>query len=457
MDTSRLTERLRGIIGTRPRVSDGPPTEVAPDTVPSEAPAVVRAATPAAKAARRVEEARLVARAREALGGDWRECGGHRAFVVERRWAPEATYGRERVGDLAASLSEAMAAAPVLAAGAPAAAPLVFFDLETTGLSGGAGTYAFLVGCGRFEPDGAFVVRQYVMLRYADEAAMLRAVGEEIGAAGALVSFNGKSFDVPVLETRYLFHRQVWAGAGRPHIDVLHPARRFWREPDMASCALGVLETTVLGARRHGDVPGFEIPERYFGFVRSGDAEPLAGVLEHNRLDLLSLAGLAARLLTLVAGGSHLTRTGREALALGAVYERCGRRDEACEAFARATAFEANRPASDVRLDALRAPALAHRRARRFDEAAAAWRQIMQTRACPRPLIREATEALAIHHEHRSRDLDAARVFALRTLQSGGSDQTAIDAAQRRISRLERKMMRRESPWRPGPLVAEDE
>ena len=101
------------------------------------------------------------------------------------------------------------------------------------------------------------------MPRYADERSMLTTVAGELERAGALVSFNGKSFDAPVLETRYLFHRLAWAGAGRPHVDVLHPARLFWGDSP-AGCSLGALEQDVLGARRSGDVPGFEIPRATF-------------------------------------------------------------------------------------------------------------------------------------------------------------------------------------------------
>src|SRR5213079_2321368 len=95
--------------------------------------------------------------------------------------------------------------------------------------SGGAGTHAFLVGCGWFEADGGFLTRQFLMVRYSDERPLLATVAGELARAGALVSFNGKSFDAPVLETRYLFHRLDWIGGGMPHVDVLHPARRFWK------------------------------------------------------------------------------------------------------------------------------------------------------------------------------------------------------------------------------------
>ena len=104
----------------------------------------------------------------------------------------------------------------------------MFFDLETTGLSGGAGTLAFLVACGWFDADGAFVTRQHVLTEFSHERSMLGAMAGDLASAGTLVSFNGKSFDAPVLETRHLFHRLEWMFGAVPHIDVLHPSRNFW-------------------------------------------------------------------------------------------------------------------------------------------------------------------------------------------------------------------------------------
>src|SRR5580765_2265906 len=159
------------------------------------------------------------------LGGDW--CGD--CFVVDRRWPPSARYGKEAVGTFAQCLDEASAQAVLFADDPPARAPFVFFDLETTGLSGGAGTQAFLVGCGRFAADGGFQTRQFVLTRHADERPLLETVAGELARAGALVTFNGKSFDASLLETRYLFHRLEWSVRCLPHVDVLHPARQFWK------------------------------------------------------------------------------------------------------------------------------------------------------------------------------------------------------------------------------------
>jgi len=391
------------------------------------------------------------------LGGEWR--GG--CFVVERRWEESARYGRESIGTLAERLEHAAGDAVLYSSGTPACAPFVFFDLETTGLSGGAETQAFLVGCAWFEAGGSFVTRQFLLTRHADERALLETVARELARAGALVSFNGRSFDAPLLETRYLFHRLKWNGRELPHVDVLHPARRFWKHGvarafqarldgaretgalrgDGSSCSLTALERDVVGARRSGDVPGIEIPGRYFQFVRSGDARPLVAVFEHNRLDLLTLAALTARLLHLTRTGPGAARDAREALGLGHAYARGACDERARTAYRNAIdRCRSPRTAYDpIRIEALRSLALACRRARRYEEAASAWGELLAIRGCPPPLQREATEALAIHHEHRRRDLAMAKTFALRSLEAA-EQPLWRDAVQYRLARLERKM-----------------
>ncbi len=411
----------------------------------------------------------------QTLGGEWRQQGADRCFVVERRTPPDATFGGVLVAEMAGVLTCAAAHAPLLTPAAPASPPFLFFDIETTGLSGGAGTCAFLVGCAWFGDDRAFHTRQYVLTNHRDERPMLESVAGELARAGTLVTFNGKSFDAPVLEMRYMFHRLQWPGTRLPHLDVLHPARLFWgtsarlrmdmtdaaREassdrrrlgggghPDVAaewtprSCSLLALEQQILGANRAGDVPGFEIPARYFQFLRNGDARPLGVVFEHNRLDLLSLAGLTTRLLQLVQDGPGKARDAHEALALGRVYQRGGLEDRAVEAFERTMAMSGSLQeslAAPIRVDALRSLACAARRARRHHDAAACWRQLLEVPLCPRNMARQALEALAIHHEHRVRDFGAARTFALGSLNA--AHRTSASArARHRLARLERKL-----------------
>ncbi len=405
MDPLTLAARVRGILGTPGAVVPAIPYEPQDDV----------AAT---------------------LGGTWGGRGGGPFLLVERCRPADDRHGRSELGDLADDLRAASTEASLLCGRPDARAPFLFFDLETSGLSGGAGTLAFLVGCGWFDDQGGFRTRQYLLTRVDDEPVLLDRVASQLSAAGALVSYNGKSFDAPVLETRYLLHRLAWPAAEVPHLDMLHLARRFWR--DEAGCALTTLECQVLGAPRQGDVAGFEIPARYFQFLRDGDGRPLAAVLEHNRLDLLSLAALTARLARLVRLGPAAAHDAREALALGHVLQRAGEMVRAREAFERASEEDGG---GAVRAAALRALALDARRGRRFDEAAAHWRRILEAVGGPAPIVREAMAALAVHHEHRARDLTAARTFALRSLDADARPGWNR-AVRHRVARLDRKLER---------------
>lgn len=433
MDASRLGSRIRDVLrqnGTHPAgLPAPPPSASAPD--------------PAATA--------------DALGGALHDAGGATCVVVEREYPGHGRHGYDRIGECA-RLAGALVGHLGLLAGRetpPARAPLLFFDLETTGLSGGAGTHAFLVGCGCFDGD-VFRTRQFFLTSYAAEPGLLRSVADRLEKAGTLVTFNGKTFDLPVIETRFLFHRLAVPGRDLPHLDMLHPARRMWRsaragtaddamtadaEADGAPrCTLGALEQAVLGVRRTGDVPGSEVPARYFHYVRTGQAGPLEPVFEHNRLDLLSLAGLTVRALRLVDGGVAAARSGRECLALGRLYERVGRRDEAATCYDAAAGWPTggSAEAQSVRIEARRHLAAICRRARRHADAAALWEALIEDGACPPAVAREAAEALAIHHEHRSRNLAAAHAYAQRCLRQ--AEPQARQDARRRLARVERKL-----------------
>ena len=402
----------------------------------------------------------------EVLGGAWQETAGHRYVVVERRYPPGHRHGDVTVADGLPPSAGAWPALDLLAR-TPCRDGLLFIDLETTGLAGGAGTYAFLVGCAWFD-GGSFRVRQYLMSNPMVEKSMLAAIAELAGAAGTVVTYNGKTFDLPLIETRYLFHRLETPFAGLPHVDMLHPARRLWRGHgadgaddaatmfDAGGCRLSTLERVLCGFEREGDVPGFEIPNRYFRYVRTGDARPLEGVLEHNRLDLLSLALLTARAAQLVEEGPPAVRTAREAVGLGRLYQLAGRVDEARRCFSLACGIDANEPSvllppggdgDQLRAEALSSFARLSRRARCFDDAAAAWASLLMLSGCAPALLREATEALAVHHEHRRRDPLSARGFALQSLQLPLTA-SRREALHHRVARLERKLAA------PAPALA---
>ena len=368
-------------------------------------------------------------------------------LVIDRRYEAERWHGDIRIGECVIDDMDALRLLdPALAcdAGTPRT---IFIDLETTGLSGGAGTLAFLVGCGYFDL-GAFQVRQFLLTSHAGERALLAAVAEFFDDADLIVTYNGKTFDVPVMETRWTFHRMDMPLDGVPHFDMLHPARRLWKgRPDArvapgdeGGCRLSTLERVLFDVQRVGDVGGFEIPGRFFGFVRSGDPRPLEPVLEHNRIDLVSLAAVTARAARLAREGHGACRDYAEALALGKIFEKAELpgRSEACYRYA------CDSPESVVRADALYRLAVRLRRDRRFPDAAAVWRELIEftePRSMRRGLLGDlrqvAVEALAIHQEHRAKDLAGARELALTSLEESGGRSESV---RHRLARLERKL-----------------
>lgn len=385
-------------------------------------------------------------RAAEILGGRRVSTRFGECLAIDRRYESDRWHGEIQIGECEL---EDVGSLKVLdpALNVQGAPRTVFIDLETTGLSGGAGTLAFLVGCGYFDL-GAFQVRQFLLPSHAAERALLAAVADFFDDADLIVTYNGKTFDVPVMETRWSFHRMELPLDGVPHFDMLHPARRLWKNRladgyEDAGCRLSTLERILFDVQRVGDVPGFDIPQRFFGFVRSGDPRPLEPVLEHNRIDLVSLAAVTARAVRLTQDGHDACRDCAEALALGRVFERAERFDRAEACYRRAAAS----PEAPVRAEALYRLAVRVRRARRFEDAAALWRELVdlsepryRRRGPLGDLRKVAIEALAIHHEHRAKDLAGARELALAFLDevSGPADKVRY-----RIARLERKLAKR--------------
>ena len=443
-----LGDRLRQVIFTG---------GVAGEVTPPVAPGVSRGNTDGRKMA-------------DILGGQWLESPDGAVLVVDRFYTPDRRHGRTRIGDIVETLEAGVDALQVMGRAWPGRDPrpyttqLCFFDLETTGLAGGAGTQAFLVGCACVV-DGGLRIRQFLLPGFEHERALLAMLADWAAVHGTLVTFNGRTFDVPLIETRYLFHRLAFPLGNVPHLDMLHPARRLWKQrPTVAgpplddeSCRLSVLERHLAGYHRVGDVPGLEIPSRYFRFIRHGDVHPLAAVLEHNRIDLVSLALVTAQAITLINEGPQAAGHPREALGLGRVYERSGLADNAEASYAHAAAFAARvGREGDVRAEALRRLALCRRRAGRPSDAADAWQELLTVPGGPSTLRREAREALAIHHEHRSRDFDTARLLVLDVLADGAAARTRA-AAEYRLRRLDRKLATRAVREEGGLFAALDD
>lgn len=228
------------------------------------------------------------------------QAGARGGYIrVERRFPLESLHGR-------VVLAEALAHTlrlPTRDRGPDGprtlrASEAVLLDTETTGLAGGTGTVAFLVGTGHVEDD-ALVVRQYALRDYPDEGALLEALHHDL-ADRPLVTFNGRAFDWPLLRTRFLLHRLKVRE--RPHLDLLPLARRIWNT--LPSRALGVLERHVIGLERHDDLPGSEVPAAWFRWLRCGEGGLLARAFQHNETDVVSMLALMACIGSVLEGSS---------------------------------------------------------------------------------------------------------------------------------------------------------
>jgi len=174
----------------------------------------------------------------------------------------------------------------------------LFLDTETTGLMGGTGTLAFLIGLGWFEGD-AFITRQIFIRDFAEEQAALVFLRDIVSRKKFLITFNGKAFDVGLLSTRFIMNRLPNPLSDLPHLDLLHPSRRLFGHR-LTNNRLVSLEEGIIGFNRQGDLPGSEIPQRYFDWLKRRDARLMVDVFEHNRLDIVSMAALACHLTELL-------------------------------------------------------------------------------------------------------------------------------------------------------------
>ena len=299
-----------------------------------------------------------------------------RAFLVEERYAPDHSHGFARLASFLAQ--QAGVAAQLVREPAMASVDLsrcVFLDTETTGLAGGTGTLAFLVGIGSFEAQ-AFCIRQFFVRSPEEEAAMLAALSERMEEGQAIVTFNGRGFDLPLLQARYVLARLRPTWLTLPHLDLLMPARRVWRDR-LASCALSSLEANVLGVRREqDDVPGYLIPQMYLDYLQTGDASEMPRVMYHNRQDILSMVTLAAQLCQMFSNPLTAESTDpADLVSLGKWYDDLNMPAEAERAWRSALQHEL--PATSRAIALMRLGALLKRQARR-SEAVLAWEQMAQ-------------------------------------------------------------------------------
>ena len=273
--------------------------------------------------------------AEKLLDGKVRENDHGTYFLSERLYASHQRHGSMEISHLAELPAEFLRG--ISRDEIPACEPgrWAFLDTETTGLAGGTGTCAFLVGIGTIEEDG-FRVRLFFMRDYDEETAMLTAISEFLAGYDVLVTYNGKAYDSPLLETRYRLSRLKFPIECMHHLDLLHGARRLWKQR-LESCRLVDLEYEILGVERQGDLPGELIPYYYFEYLKTRQAFRLVPLLHHNVIDIVSLACLTAVVLPAFASPAEADpRHGADLLGLARWLRRNGEDETALELYRRA-------------------------------------------------------------------------------------------------------------------------
>jgi uncharacterized protein YprB with RNaseH-like and TPR domain len=316
----------------------------------------------------------------------------------------------------------------------------LFLDTETTGLAGGTGTYPFLVGIAWWDAGG-LQVEQFFMRDFSEEHSLLHELSARLAQRPVLVTFNGKSFDWPLLENRFTMTRSISTPRLAAHLDLLHPARALWKLR-LGSVRLVELERRVLdgprlGWHREDDIASALIPQYYFDYLRGGPSDPIVGIVRHNQMDLRGLAALFGKINTLIAS-QHTDRDGIDSLdlfGLARFFERRGDSDRAHVACSQA--LDVGLPAEFLPRARRELALLAKRRG---DHAAAAalWLELSSD---PQDGVL-ACEQLAIHYERRVKDPGRATEFArlglakLQRLHIHTSDPYAVARRTRLVEKL---------------------
>ena len=312
----------------------------------------------------------------------------------------------------------------------------LFLDTETTGLSHGAGTVAFLVGVGWVEGE-ELVIEQYMLREYADEPELIDRLARRLEGFDCVCTFNGRTFDMPLLEARFTMNRMRDRWRDMDNLDLITPARRAWKLR-LGSCRLCNLEAQVLGEPREDDLPGSEVPARFFEFIRTGDETLLEDIVEHNRRDIATLLRLLICLCRINAAPERLTDQ-RDQFSMGRSLERQGELGPAREMY-RVSAIP--RPAGTLAsLGGERVAGMANwrlyllcRRSRDWEGARDVLLQMLNRRQMPG----EACAALSKLYEHRLRDYQRALEYAEKS--GGYADGEPPEMIEKRVARIRRKM-----------------
>ena len=370
------------------------------------------------------------ARLAESLGGELVQDAGGVFCLVTRLYEFGCSYGSVSLDS--AEQSETVAAASFSAGeceGGTALGDLVFFDTETTGL-GGAGTVAFLIGCGSLTNQG-FEVRQYVLPDYSDEAGMLERLLDELTERRTIVSYNGLAFDAPLVRDRMIVNRVARELPCQGHIDLLHATRRLFRRR-LRDCSLTNIEREIFSFYREGDIPGYLIPSVYFDWLGTENPSQLETVLEHNRLDILSLYFLLLHVADVFVSEGETLESADDMYSLARVYGRRRQHDKVADMYERMeTAVE-----GAVDPDALLYHSYSFKKTGDWEQAIGLWQQLSEGTG------QEAFASnieLAKYFEHRKKDANTALSYARRAGQICPFEGPRRDQVRHRLARLQRK------------------
>ncbi len=318
----------------------------------------------------------------------------------------------------------------------------LFLDLETTGLSGGTGVVPFLVGMGYYRNE-RFYITQYFLGELAEEEKMIRELGRFFSEMKfqSVVTFNGKGFDIPLLETRFILHRQPFPLSGMPHLDFLYPARSLWRHKH-ESCRLSHLAREVVGADRSEDIPSAEVPWRYFHYLNTGNFELLEPVLYHNQEDILSLLGvvvIGARIFAEEGGEEFVDAL--DLYGAGKVMETVGEVEKSVHFFRRAIEGGLT---EEISLTAKKKISCYFKKTQEWERAVSIWKEMASSARTSVDQLLSCRE-LAMYLEHREKNYEEALKVAEEglVLSLGFSPHYERDFAHR-LERLKQKIQRQQ-------------
>jgi uncharacterized protein YprB with RNaseH-like and TPR domain len=360
-------------------------------------------------------------------------------FISNGYFSGSSKHGSRRIGEISALDMNAVA----LLANNPDMALLhckdaLYLDTETTGLSGGTGTFAFLIGLGWFDND-TFRTTQIFSRDFSEERASLRFLLDLAGEKRFIVSYNGKAFDIGLLSTRFILNRLPDTLTSMPHLDLLHPARRLLGHR-LENNRLITMEKDILGVLRHDDIPGNEIPQRYFDWLRNRDARLLTEVFEHNRLDIISMATLSVHLADMLNHKRDISAYGHEDL-LAAAKLLLARREASGAKNILECIIEAD--CIPVALEARRTLSLIYKRSGLWNDALLLWDLML--RDDPGNFF--AAVEMAKFLEHKKHDVPKALEIVDEALNHPSFKTISEkNALEQRITRLKSRTVTKECP-----------